>query len=318
MSAPVTRVGSQSGTGRAARRRRRPPMVDGVPAPGPVESILKGIFLVIVCALVVVPFMGIISTSLASPEEVVAAGGFVLIPTSIDLSAYRSILSGGVVTQALLVSAFVTGVGTLISLVLTGLLGWALSRRGTVGNKPMLMLVLVSLLFNPGMIPSYLVVQQLGLLNSLWALIIPTSVSAFNVIVVRSFFTELPGELLESATIDGASEWQLFRHIGLPLSKAVLAVIGLFYGVGYWNSFFTALLYINDTNKWPLQLVLRTYVINDVAMGSQELAASAEALPPQTSIQMAILMISIIPILIVYPFLQRYFAKGVLTGAVKG
>lgn len=299
-------------------KRSRPKMIDGVPVPGIPERVIKTIVLTIICLLILIPFMGIIATSLASPEDVVRAGGFVLFPTSIDLTAYRSILTGGVVSRALLVSLFVTGVGTTLSLVLTGLLGWALSRRGTIGNRPMLLLVLVSLLFNPGMIPSYLVVQQLGLLNSLWALIIPTSVSAFNVIVVRAFFTELPPELIESATIDGASEWQLFRYIGLPLSKAVLAVIGLFYGVGYWNSFFSALLYINDTEKWPLQLVLRTYVVNDVPLGTQDLGPAAEALPPQTSIQMAILMLSIIPILIVYPFLQRHFAKGVLTGAVKG
>lgn len=299
-------------------RRRGPKMVDGVPAPGLAERVVKGIALTIICLLVIIPFMGIISTSLASPEEVVRAGGFVLFPTSIDFTAYRSILTGGVVSRAILVSGFITIVGTSLSLVLTGLLGWALSRRGTVGNRPLLLLVLISLLFNPGMIPSYLVVQQLGLLNSLWALIIPTSVSAFNVIVVRAFFTELPPELIESATIDGATEWQLFRYIGLPLSKAVMAVIGLFYGVGYWNAFFSALLYINDTEKWPLQLVLRTYVVNQVPLGAQDLGAAGEAMPPQTSIQMAILMISIIPILCVYPFLQRHFAKGMLTGAVKG
>ncbi|MGY5766520.1 carbohydrate ABC transporter permease [Brachybacterium sp. DNPG3] len=304
--------------GPARPRRRRPRIVDGVPAPGRVESAVKGVILTIICLLVIIPFLGIISTSLASPEQVTAAGGFVLLPTSIDLTAYISILSGGVVTRAILVSGFVTVVGTAISLTLTCLLGWALSRRGVVGHRLMLMLVLISLLFNPGMIPSYLVVQQFGLLNSLWALIIPTAVSAFNVIVVRAFFTELPQELIESATIDGATEWQLFRHIGLPLSRAVMAVIGLFYGVGYWNAFFSALLYINDASKWPLQLVLRTYVVNDVPMGTQDLGAAAEAMPPQTSIQMAILVISIIPILIVYPFLQKHFAKGMLTGAVKG
>lgn len=300
------------------RVKRKRVMIDGVPAPGMVERVVKAIVLAVICLTVLVPFMGIIATSLASPEEVIRAGGFVLFPTSIDLTAYRSILSGGVVSRALLISAFVTIAGTALSLTLSCLLGWALSRRGTFGNKYLLMLVLVSLLFNPGMIPSYLVVQQFGMLNSLWALIIPTSVSAFNVIVVRAFFVELPNELLESATIDGASEWKLFRYIALPLSKPVLAVIGLFYGVGYWNAFFNALLYINDTEKWPLQLVLRTYVVNDVPLGAQDLGAAAEAMPPQTSIQMAILMISIIPILVVYPFLQKHFAKGVLTGAVKG
>jgi putative aldouronate transport system permease protein len=306
-------------TNLAATKSRGHALVDGMPRPGWPERIIKGAFLIIICALVVFPFIGVISTSLATPEEVNRAGGFVMFPRQgIDLTAYKSIFAGGTVTQALLVSGFVTIVGTAISLALTCSLGWALSRRGTIGNKALLMLVLVSLLFNPGLIPTYLVVQQFGLLDSLWALIIPTCVSAFNVIVVRSFFTGLPSEVLDSAMIDGASEWKMFRYIGLPLSKAVIAVIGLFYGVGYWNSFFNALLYINDAGKWPLQLVLRTYVVNGVEIGGQDLGVAGEVLPPQTTIQMAILMISVVPILCVYPFIQRHFAKGVLTGAVKG
>jgi putative aldouronate transport system permease protein len=303
----------------APARPRRPAVIDGMPRPGTPERILKGIFLTVISALVVLPFIAVVSTSLATPEEVTRAGGFVMFPKhGIDLSAYRSIFAGGTVTQALMVSGFVTVVGTAISLLLTCTLGWALSRRGTLANKPLLMLVLVSLLFNPGLIPTYLVVQQFGLLDSLWSVIVPTCVSAFNVIVVRSFFAGLPAEILDSARVDGASEWKMFRHIGLPLSKAVVAVVGLFYGVGYWNSFFSALLYLNDPAKWPLQLVLRTYVVNGVELGSQDLGIGAESVPPQTTIQMAILMISVVPILCVYPFIQRHFAKGVLTGAVKG
>jgi len=299
--------------------KRRQVLVGGMPMPGRPERIGKAVFLTIICGLVVFPFIGVISTSLATPEEVIRAGGFVMLPThGIDLSAYRSILSGGTVTQALVVSAFITVVGTAIALLLTCTLGWALSRRGTFGNKALLLLVLISLLFNPGLIPSYLVVQQFGLLNSLWSVILPVCVSAFNVIVVRAYFIGLPSEVIDSARIDGASEWKLFWYIGLPLSKAVVAVIGLFYGVGYWNSFFGALLYLNDSSKWPLQLVLRTYVVNGVEIGAQDLGGAGEALPPQTSIQMAILMISVVPILCVYPFIQRHFAKGVLTGAVKG
>lgn len=305
---------------RTAGGDRRPRvLVGGMPMPGLPERVLKAVFLTVICGLVVVPFVGVLATSLATPEEVIRAGGFVMVPTDgIDLSAYRSIFAGGTVTQALLVSGFITVVGTTIALLLTCTLGWALSRRGTVGNRPLLLLVLISLLFNPGLIPTYLVVQQFGLLDTVWAVIVPVCVSAFNVIVVRAYFAGLPGEIIDSARIDGASEWKLFWHIGLPLSKALVAVIGLFYGVGYWNSFFSALLYINDSSKWPLQMVLRTYVVNGVELGGQDLGVGSEVLPPQTSIQMAILMISIVPILCVYPFIQRHFAKAVLTGAVKG
>ena len=303
---------------RPAKRSTKRPVMDGVALPGLPERAIKGVILTIACALVVLPFVGIISTSIATPEQVTEAGGFVLLPTGIDLSAYEMIFAGGVVTQALWISIIVTAVGTALSLALTTTLGWALSRRGVFGVRAMLLLVLVSLLFNPGIIPSYLVVQQLGLLDSLWALIIPTSVSAFNVVVVRAFFVQLPGEILDSARIDGATEWQLFWRIGLPLSKPVLAVVGLFYGVGYWNAFFNALLYMSDSTKWPLQLVLRTYVVDGAQLGGQDLGIDAASLPPQTSLQMAILVVSIVPVLLVYPFLQRHFAKGMLTGAVKG
>ena len=304
--------------GRTSRSRTTRPVVDGVAMPGPSERTIKGIVLTIACALVILPFVGIISTSIATPEQVTEAGGFVLLPTGIDLSAYRMIFAGGVVTQALWISVIVTAVGTVLSLALTTTLGWALSRRGAFGVRAMLLLVLISLLFSPGIIPSYLVVQRLGLLDTLWALIIPTSVSAFNVVVVRAFFVQLPHEIIDSARIDGASEWQLFWRIGLPLSKPVLAVVGLFYGVGYWSAFFNALLYMSDASKWPLQLVLRTYVVDGAQLGGQDLGIDASALPPQTSLQMAILVVSIVPVLMVYPFLQRHFAKGMLTGAVKG
>jgi len=313
----TSRTGPETGP-RRTPRRGRPRVVDGVATPGPTESVIKGIILTIACALVVLPFIGVFSTSVASPEQVIKAGGFVLFPTSIDFTSYQMIFAGGVVTRALGVTAFVTVVGTSLSLALTATLGWALSRRGSFANRPLLLLVLISLLFGPGIIPSYLVVEQLGLLDTLWALIIPTSVSAFNVVVVRAFFVQLPQEILDSAKVDGAGELQLFLRIALPLSKPVFAVIGLFYGVGYWNAFFNALLYLSDASKWPLQMVLRTYVVQGTQLGGQDLGIDTSSLPPQTSLQMAILVVSIVPVLIIYPFLQRHFAKGMLTGAVKG
>ncbi|WP_170318898.1 carbohydrate ABC transporter permease [Allorhizocola rhizosphaerae] len=286
-------------------------------APSLAMRAVKGVVLIICCALVLVPFLGVVSTSLADQVQVINSGGFVLFPDNPNLNAYRSIFAGGVVTRAVLISVIITVVGTAISLASTAMLAYALSRPGSLAHQPLLMVVLMSLLFTPGIIPSYLMVKQMGMLNSLWALIIPTAVSGFNVIVMRAFFMELPAELIESARIDGASETRILLRVVLPLSKAVLAVIGLFYAVGYWNAFFNAMLYINDNDKWPLQLILRTYVVNNAMLGTDQLGTS-EALPPQQSIQMAILVIALVPILLVYPFLQRHFAKGVLTGAVKG
>jgi multiple sugar transport system permease protein/putative aldouronate transport system permease protein len=291
-------------------------IVNGIQMPAWPMRAFKGLVLLVFCAAVIVPFVGVISTSVAPNQQINKSGGLVLLPDSVNFAAYRSLFAGGVVTQALFISMFVTIVGTLLSLTVSCLLAYALARPGFSAGRPILLIVLFSMLFSPGIIPMYLVVKGAGLLDSLWALIVPTMVSAFNVIVLRAFFSSLPNEITESARIDGAGELKTFSYIVLPLSKAVLSVIGLFYAVGYWNAFFGALLYLNDSKLWPLQLVLRTYVINDTQLGSAELGT--ELLPPQAAIQMAILVISIVPILIVYPFLQRHFAKGVLTGAVKG
>ncbi|MDX6260028.1 MAG: putative aldouronate transport system permease protein [Kribbellaceae bacterium] len=291
-------------------------IVNGVEMPSWPMRGFKGLVLLVFCAAVIVPFVAVISTSIAPNKQVNESGGLVLLPHSVDFGAYRSLFAGGVVTQALFVSIFVTVIGTLLSLTVSALLAYSLARPGFTAGRPILLVVLFSMLFSPGIIPTYLVVKGAGLLDSLWALIVPTMVSAFNVIVLRAFFANLPSEITESARIDGAGELKTFGYIVLPLSKAVLSVIGLFYAVSYWNAFFSALLYLNDSKLWPLQLVLRTYVINDTQLGSAELGT--ERLPPQASIQMAILVVSIVPILVVYPFLQRHFAKGVLTGAVKG
>jgi putative aldouronate transport system permease protein len=287
--------------------------------PGAGESVLKLVVLGFAVLAVVVPFVGIAATSVSSKQHLDTHGGFVLWPDAVGLDAYRTVLSGGVVSRALLVSIGVTLVGTLLSLLVTSMLAYGLSRPGSFGSRPALLIVLFSLLFSPGLIPVYLTVRGFGLIDTYAALILPGLVSGFNVIVLRSFFVSIPAEVLESARIDGAGDWQIFSRIVTPLSKAVLAVIGLFYGVGYWNAFFNALLYLNDQSRWPLPLVLRTYVLNNTQISAGDLAASgADVLPAQPALQMAMLLIAIVPILIVYPFLQRHFTKGVITGAVKG
>jgi len=277
---------------------------------------LKGVVLTVCCALVVVPFAGIVSTSLATREQIVRSGGFVIVPDEISFAAYRALFTGGVVPRAVAVSVLITLVGTALSLTTTTLLAYGLSRPGSLAHRPVLMLVVGALLFTPGIIPGYLTVSTLGLLDSYWSVILPAAVSAFNVVILRAFFMDIPAELVESARIDGAGDGQILTRIVLPLSKAVLSVIGLFYAVGYWNAFFTALLYLNDAAKWPIQLVLRTYVVNQQQLGVDQVGTAE--LPPQEALQMAILVVSIVPILLVYPFIQRHFTKGVLVGAVKG
>ncbi|MFJ8862405.1 carbohydrate ABC transporter permease [Streptomyces sp. NPDC102451] len=277
----------------------------------------KGLVLTAIVLAVTFPFLIVISTSLAGQAEISGGGGFVLWPSHPTFEAYTSVLSGGIVTRAVLVSAGVTLVGTAISLTVTVLTAYGLSRSGTVFHRPLLLIVLLTFLFTPGIIPSYLVVKQLGLLDNYASLILPTAISAFNVVIVRGFFQGIPQELLDSARIDGAGEWRILRTMVLPLSKAVVAVVGLFYAVAYWNSFFSATLYLSDSTKWPLQLVLRTYVLQGAPLAGMDQGAG-DVPPPQQAVQMAVVVLAVIPILCVYPFIQRHFSKGVLTGAVKG
>lgn len=285
--------------------------------PHPVVQVLKFVTLTVSVILVVLPFWSIIATSLSDQRTIAASGGgMVMWPSGLSIDSYAAVLSGGVVTRALLVSIGVTVVGTLVSLAATAGLAYWLSRPGAAGARPVLLLVLGAILFSPGLIPTYLTVKELGLLDSYASLILPVAVNAFNVIVMRAFFQGLPQELFESAAIDGASSVTVLVRIVLPLSKAVMAVIGLFYAVSYWNAFFNALLYISSTDRWPMALVLRTFVVNQTALGGDQV--STAVMPPQLSLQMAILVIAILPILVLYPFLQRHFAKGVMVGAVKG
>ena len=299
---------------RSRRDGKRPPWME---KPSTLTQVLKFIALAISVLLVIIPFWSVIATSLADQQRInESGGGMVMWPGGISFASYSAVLSGGVVTRAVIISVAITVIGTLLSLAATAGLAYWLSRPGAPGAKPVLMLVLGAVLFSPGLIPNYLVVKELNLLDSLWSLILPVLVNAFNVIVMRAFFQELPQELFESAAIDGASSATVLFKIVLPLSKAVFAVIGLFYAVAYWNAFFNALLYIQSSDKWPMALVLRTYVVNQTTIGGDQVAT--EALPPQLPLQMAILVIAIVPILILYPFLQRHFAKGVMIGAVKG
>lgn len=276
---------------------------------------MKILVIGLVSISIIVPMLIVVSTSLASEEQLREAGGYVLIPTDPTLEAYRTIFASPLVFRALGVSAFVTVVGTVLALAVTICMAYALSRP-VIGGRFMLMAIIVTMFFSPGLIPMYLMIKQLHLLNTVWSLILPGLFAAFNFIVMRSFFMGIPRELLESARIDGASDVSILVRIVLPLSKAVIAVIGLFYAVGFWNSFFNAMLYISDQTLWPIQLILRSYVIQGTSLTADSLGVS-QAPPPQ-SIKMAVVVVALAPIVLVYPFLQKYFSKGVITGAIKG
>ncbi|GCE77277.1 carbohydrate ABC transporter permease [Cellulomonas biazotea] len=314
-------TGDARATPPAPRRRRgskhRPVWEE---RPTPVGLALKGLVLAVVVLAILFPLWTVLLTSFSTQAETIRAGGLVTVPGELTINAYKQILSGGVVTRATIVSIGITAVGTLISTVVSVLAAYGLSRPGSVLHRPILFVFLITMFFGAGLIPTYLLVSSLGLINSYWALILPGAVSAFNVLILRSFFMGIDHAILDAARIDGAGDWRILGRIVLPMSKAAVAVVALFYGVGYWNAFFNAILYINDNAKWPLQLVLRSYVLQGVSLpgsgtGQVDVATGAVTGLP---IQMAVMILAIVPILLVYPFIQRHFTKGVIFGAIKG
>ncbi|GAA2152747.1 MULTISPECIES: carbohydrate ABC transporter permease [Glycomyces] len=277
---------------------------------------LKGTSIVVIALLILFPLYTIALTSLSSGETVNRVGGLVIWPgDGVTFSAYEQMFRNPVVLRSLVVSLAVTAVGTVISVVVSILGAYSLSRPGSFGHKSILFSVLLMFVIFPGLIPVYLWVSAIGLRDNYLAIILPMAVSAFNVVVLRAFFMSIPQELFDSARIDGAGEFRVLWQIVTPLSKAVIAVVTLFYAVGYWNNWFNAFLYLDDTSKWPLALVLRTYVVESAPLPQ---ASGLQDAPPTLAVKMAIVMVAIIPALIIYPFVQKHFKKGVIIGAVKG
>ena len=288
--------------------------------PTPAGLVVKGTVLLVLVLVVLFPLYTIVLTSLSTQPTINEAGGLVVVPGGITFSAYQQILDGGIVTRAALVSIGITAVGTILSTVVSVLAAFGLSRPGSFGHRPLLFVMLVTMFFGAGMIPTYLLVSALGLIDSYWSLILPSAVSAFNILIVRNFFMAIDTGILDAARIDGAGDWRVLRSIVLPMSKAVVAVIALFYGVGYWNAFFNAMLYINDNTQWPLQLVLRSYVLQGVTLPGSGVAQVDVATGAVTGlpVKMAVMVLAVVPVLLVYPFIQRHFTKGVIFGAIKG
>jgi putative aldouronate transport system permease protein len=303
---------------RAQRRSKHRPVWEEEPTR--LGAAGKAVVLTFVVLVVAFPMYTVLITSLSTTAETIHAGGLVTVPGHLTLNAYKQILSGGVVTRSVLVSTGVTCVGTLLSTTVSVLAAYGLSRPRSFAHRPILFVFLITMFFGAGLIPTYLLVSSLGLIDSYWALILPSAVSAFNVLILRNFFMGIEPDVVDAARIDGAGDWRILRSIVMPMSRAAIAVVALFYAVGYWNAFFNAILYINDNAKWPLQLVLRSYVLQGVNLpgsgsGSVNVAKGAVTGLP---LQMAVMVLAVIPILLVYPFVQRHFTKGVIFGAVKG
>ena len=268
--------------------------------------------LVFVC---VYPFLNVLAYSF-SGYNAVLSGKVTFYPIDFTISAYQQIIGKQQMWKAMSTTVFVTFMGTGVGLLLTTFAAYALSRDTLPGQKILLGLILFTMYFSGGIIPTFLVVKQLGMYASLTSLYIPQAMSVFNFIVMRTFFRQLPESLEEAARIDGASDIQVFFKIVIPLSVPIIATIALFYAVQYWNNYFDALLYIQDPDKYTLQLRLRSLLFADELNSGG--ASESEIQVMSQSLKMACVAVSTIPILVVYPWLQKYFVKGVMLGAVKG
>ena len=284
-----------------------------------VFTIINAIIMILVCIVVVYPLYYVLLASVTDPV-VVNSGKLLLYPEAWYTEGYITTLEYGPLWTAYKNTIVYTVVGTVVSLICTIPAGYALSRMDLVGRKPIMFLFTFTMFFSGGMIPLYLTIQQLHIYNTIWAMVLPVAVSAYNLIVCRSFFdTSVPIELLEAAKIDGCSDFGFFFKIAIPLSKTIIAVMTLFYATAMWNQFFNALMYLQDYDKMPLQVVLRDLVLMNQAnqMGS----SGAEMVMRQKlaeQLKYCIVVVAAFPLLCIYPFLQKYFAKGVTIGAVKG
>jgi len=265
----------------------------------------------------VFPFFYVFSVSFTDPKVYVPLK-FYLFPEKWSLESYRYILSTNSFINALKSTLFITIIGTALNIVVSFTMAYGMTKRTLPGYKYLIGGVIFTLVFSAGIVPNYLLVKELGLLNSYWALIWTSLTNAWSLIVIKSFLDSLPGELEEAAKIDGCTDIGGFLRIVVPLSMPAIATFTLFFAVTHWNTFFNALIYLSDSSKWTLQLLVKTLVIDSNSTAVAQAGSSDEAVVPQETIRMATIVLSMLPILLVYPFLQKHFAKGVMIGSVKG
>ncbi|KRG11654.1 carbohydrate ABC transporter permease [Lederbergia galactosidilytica] len=284
---------------------------------------LFGVFvygiLSIVAIIVIYPLIYVLSASFSDPSAILK-GEIWLFPKGFTFDSYIKVFQNDKILIGYRNTIFYTVFGVIINLLLSIMIAYPLSRRDFAGRSLITIFLVFTMFFSGGMIPTYLLIKDLGMLNTIWAVIIPGAVSVYNVIIIRTFFQSIPEELRESAEIDGCTTMQYLIKILLPLSKPIIAVMVLFYGVGHWNAFFDALIYLTDQSKFPLQLFLRDMLIkedmSDMAQVTDDTVA--RYLMQIEGIKYSVVIVASLPMLILYPFLQKYFVKGVMIGALKG
>ncbi|MCR8636444.1 MULTISPECIES: carbohydrate ABC transporter permease [Paenibacillus] len=265
------------------------------------------------------PFLHVAFASISSPSELAGHSGLLLFPRGFQWEAYKLVLSNNLILTGYKNTLIYVVVGTTLNIIVTSLMAYALSRRGVMLRNHVMMFVVFTMFFSGGLIPTYLMIKGLGLLNTMGAIVLPGLISTMNLIIMRTYFQSIPESLEESAKLDGAGDWVILLKIIIPLSMPVISVMILYYGVGHWNAWFNASIYLNKSELFPLQLVLRNILIGNstddmmVSLGVDQKGQDMSEVIKYTTI-----MVATIPVLLVYPFLQKYFAKGVMIGAIKG
>lgn len=284
-----------------------------------VSAILINVFMFLLLLVFVLPFVLVISTSLVGTAESSRRGAFILFPWEPTLQSYKQILGSASIYRAYLITIFRVVVGTSLSMLVSGMLAFGLSKHDLPGRNLFITLIFITMVLTPGLIPSFFVIKMLGLYDSIWVMVLPMLVNTWNMIILKNFFVAVPAALEESAEIDGASVLRRFFQIVIPVSIPAIATISMYYAVSHWNAWFDAAIYINSNRLYPVQVLLRNIVIAGQSddLGIQ-MAETAMAAPPAESLKCAVIVISTMPILCVYPFIQRYFVQGVMVGAVKG
>ena len=278
--------------------------------------------LLLLVVITVQPILNLIAVSFSDPGQVAGMSGLAVLPQGFSLEVWSLLLQHPNVQRGVLNSILITGTSTVIGVLGTALMAWGLSRPRLPGRRLIFIFVLVTIVFEPGIIPDYFLMKRMGLLDTYWAVILYKAVNAWYLIILVRFFEDIPNELLEAAELDGANPFQIFWTVVLPLAQPALATIALFYLVFHWNEFFHAMIYLNDTTKWPLQVVLRQFVVEGdklAIVGANNAANNiGVAQINLKSLKAGMIILTILPILAIYPLILKFFTKGTMTGALKG
>lgn len=280
-----------------------------------VDFIINFILLVVIL-ITTYPFLFVISASLSDPVRVMQSNAVLLWPKGFQIETYKLVFKNEMIGIGYRNTLIYLVLGTVLNVVLTAMGAYALSRKKVFGKNAVMFLIVFTMFFSGGMIPSFLLVKSLGMVNTIWAMFIPNAISVWNLIIMRTSFQAVPDSIIESAWLDGANDFTILFRLVIPLSLPVVSVIILFYGVYHWNDFFSALLYLRDRGLYPIQLVLRDLLITN-STDSMTAGTKVDKIPIAENIKYTVIVISTVPILLIYPFIQKYFIKGVMVGAIK-